>query len=123
MDTRWLFTGSFFRFAVSILLVRVLLSEQTFGSTGLLQTLGMGAEQLRHLYGVVLMATVAGVLVSAFSLLISPKLVIIQVLLSLILIAVGAFMDAGPRPRPIPSIFMSARPCWASPEPCSWARP
>ncbi|EDX80678.1 MAG: MFS transporter [Alphaproteobacteria bacterium] len=95
VDTRWLFTGSFFRFAVSILLVRVLLSEQTFGSTGLLQTVGMGAEQLRHLYGVVLMATVAGVLVSAFSLLISPKLVIIQVLLSLILIAVGAFMDAG----------------------------
>jgi MFS family permease len=94
IDTRWIFSFSFLNFAFSILLVRMLLSEQPFGSTGLLTTLGFGPEQMQALYGVVLLATVAGVLVSAFSLLISDKLVAVQLLASLVLIAIGAFMDA-----------------------------
>lgn len=94
LDTHWLFSVGFFNFAFSLLLVRMLLSEQPFGSTGLLTTLGFGPEQMRALYGVVLLATLAGVLVGAFSLLISNKLVMVQLLVSLVLIAVGAFMDA-----------------------------
>ncbi|MCL2894752.1 MFS transporter [Brenneria tiliae] len=94
LDTHWLFSLGFMNFAFSMLLVRMLLSEQPFGSTGLLMTLGFGAEQMRELYGVVLVATLAGVLVSAFSLLISTRLIVVQLLLSLALIAVGAFMDA-----------------------------
>jgi MFS family permease len=94
IDTHWLFSLSFINFAFSLLLVRMLLSEQPFGSTGLLMTLGFGPEQMRELYAVVLVATLAGVLVSAFSLLISNKLITLQLLLSLVLIAVGAFMDA-----------------------------
>ncbi|MFT4192230.1 MAG: MFS transporter [Comamonas sp.] len=94
LDTHWLFSLGFMNFAFSLLLVRMLLSEQPFGATGLLMTLGFGTDQLRELYGVALAATVAGVLVSAFSLLISPKLIVAQLLLSLILIIVGSLMDA-----------------------------
>lgn len=94
LDTHWLFSLGFMNFAFSMLLVRMLLSEQPFGSTGLLMTLGFGPEQMRGLYGVVLVATIAGVLVSAFSLLLSNKLIVPQLLLALALIAVGAFMDA-----------------------------
>lgn len=94
LDTHWLSSLGFMNFAFSLLLVRMLLSEQPFGSTGLLMALGFGPEQMRELYGVVLAATVAGVLVSAFSLLLSSKLITAQLLVSLVLIVIGAFMDA-----------------------------
>lgn len=94
LDTHWLFSLGFMNFASSLLLVRMLLSEQPFGSTGLLMTLGFGSEQMRDLYGVVLVATILGVLASAFSLLISTRLIVAQLLLSLVLIIVGALMDA-----------------------------
>lgn len=94
VDTRWFLTGGYFRFAIAILFVRMLLSEQPVGSTGLLQALGMAPEQVQHLYVIVAFATVAGVLAGAVMLMISPKLVIVQSLGTLILIAIGAWMDA-----------------------------
>lgn len=94
IDTRWIAQPSFLRFIFGILVVRVLLSEQTYAAPGLMQAVGMGPEQMQHLFGVVLIASILGVLVGAFSLLISPKLVAAQMLVALALIAIGGFMDA-----------------------------
>ncbi|MEW5687004.1 MAG: MFS transporter [Pseudomonadota bacterium] len=94
IDTRWLVQPGFLRFAISILVARMLLSEQAYAAPGMLQALGMGPDQMRGLFTVVLIATVIGMLVGAFSLLLSPKLVVVQALAALALIAVGAFMDA-----------------------------
>lgn len=94
IDTWWFTSASYVRFAVSILFVRMLLSEQPVGTTGLLQALNMAPEQLRHLYATVAVATLAGTLVGAFSLMISPKLVLAQSFATLTLIALGSWMDA-----------------------------
>ncbi|MGH8074926.1 MAG: MFS transporter [Lysobacter sp.] len=94
IDTRWVFSLGFLNFGLSIMLVRVLLTEQPFGAAGLLQVVGMGLEQTRTLYTVVLIATIAGLLVGAFSLALSKKLVPVQLLLALVLISVAAFMDS-----------------------------
>jgi MFS family permease len=108
IDTRWVFSFGFLNFALSIMLARVLLIEQPFGVTGLVQVVGMGAEQTQTLYAVVLAATVAGVLFGAFSLMISNKLLPVQFLLSLVLVSVAAFMDSGATADTRPaSLFLS----------------
>lgn len=94
IDTRWVFSLGFLNFALSIMLARVLLTEQPFGVTGLVQTVGMGADQTQSLYALVLAATVAGVLAGAVSLMISNKFLPVQLLLALLLICVAAFMDS-----------------------------
>src|SRR3546814_1147101 len=42
------------RFALGALMLRFILSEQTYGAVGLLQNLGMAADQLQPLYAVML---------------------------------------------------------------------
>ena len=39
IDTRWVATGTFLRFALNVALVRVILSEQSVGAAGLMQAL------------------------------------------------------------------------------------
>lgn len=108
IDTRWIFSLGFLNFALSIMLARVLLTEQPFGVTGLMQTVGLGPDQTQQLYAVVLAAVVAGVLIGAFSLMISNKFLPVQLLLALILISVAAFMDAGATADTRPaSLFLS----------------
>ncbi len=92
IDTRWVATAAFLRFCLNIALVRLILSEQSVGAAGLMNVLGLAAEQQRLLYGVVLLATVAGVVVSAATL--NQKTLAPQFLGSILLIAVGAFLDA-----------------------------
>lgn len=106
IDTRWLWSPGFIRFAVSVMLVRVVLSEQTFGAAGLMSALGMAPEQLQTLYLVVLAATLAGLITSAAFF--SQKTAIPQILLAVVLIAVGAFLDAGATVQTNPaSLYLS----------------
>jgi MFS family permease len=108
IDTRWVFSFGFLNFALSIMLARVLLIEQPFGITGLVQLVGMGADQTQSLYAVVLVATVAGVLFGAISLMISNKLLPALLLLSLVLISAAGFMDSGATVDTRPaSLFLS----------------
>jgi hypothetical protein len=72
-------------------LIRIILSEQIYGAVGLMQSLGMGASQLRGLFMVVLLATAAGVGVSAW--LIGPKTVLPLILASIPLVAIAAVLD------------------------------
>ena len=95
VDTRWVFTFDFLNFALSLMLTRVLLIEQPFGVTGLVQIVGLGPDQTQTLYAVILAATVAGVLTSAFGLMINTKLLPVMLMLALTLICAAAFHDAG----------------------------
>jgi MFS family permease len=92
LNTRWLGSGDILRFALVSILVRIVLSEQTIGATGLLSVLGMGPDQLRGLYLVVLLASAAGVVVSAWT--IDPLFLGRPILIALALICVGALLDA-----------------------------
>ncbi len=92
IDTRWVATGAFLRFCLNVALVRVILSEQSVGAAGLMQALGLAQEQQRLLYGVVLAATAAGIVTSAMTL--NQKTLAPQFLGSILLIAMGSFLDA-----------------------------
>lgn len=91
LHTRWLGTAEMLRFAFGALALRLLLSEQTYGAVGLLQTLGMGTEQLRPLYAVILLGLTMGIAGSALTF--SPSMAFPQILLSLGLIMIASFLD------------------------------
>ncbi len=91
LHTRWLGTAEMLRFAFGALALRLLLSEQTYGAVGLLQTLGMGTEQLQPLYAVILLGLSMGIAGSAMTF--SPATALPQILLSIVLIAVASFLD------------------------------
>jgi MFS family permease len=95
VDTRWVLTPGFLRFTVSVLLVRVLLAEQTFGVPGLLQVTGVGPDQLQMLHLVILIAAIVGIMVGSLLIAMSPKFILLLELAAPALIAVAAFMDAG----------------------------
>jgi MFS family permease len=92
LNTRWLGSGDILRFALVAILVRVVLSEQSIGATGLLTTLGMGQDQMRTLFLVVALATLAGGAVSALT--IDPLFLGRPILIALALIALGAWLDS-----------------------------
>lgn len=92
LNTRWLGSGDILRFALVAILVRVVLSEQGVGAVGLLTALGMGTDQMRGLYLVVLLATALGAAVSAFT--IDPLFLGRPILIALALIALGALLDS-----------------------------
>ncbi|MGF6317931.1 MFS family permease [Pseudomonas frederiksbergensis] len=92
LQTRWLGSLETLRFAMGAMMLRFILSEQNFGAVGLLQTLGMGADQLHSLYAVMLAGLLGGICTSALTF--SQKAVIPQILTSIVLIGLGSFMDA-----------------------------
>ncbi len=90
--TRWLGSGSILRLALAVILFRIVLSEQSVGAVGFLQALNMGSQQLHTLYLVMLLGSVAGLAVSALT--INPAHLIKPLLISLAMMAVGAWMDS-----------------------------
>ncbi|MEN5169453.1 MFS transporter [Brevundimonas pondensis] len=92
IDLKWLAGGDIVRLLLAILLVRIVLSEQTTGAVGFLQQMGLGYEQMHSLFWVMLFATAAGTLTSAFTL--NPTKLWKPISIALALIAVGAFMDS-----------------------------
>lgn len=94
IDTRWVMSFDFLNFALAMMLTRVLLIEQPFGVTGLVQIVGLGPDQTQSLYAIVLVSTLAGVLVGALGLMLNPKLLPVMLLLALTLISIAAFHDS-----------------------------
>ncbi|MFC4293540.1 MFS transporter [Novosphingobium tardum] len=92
LNTRWMRTRGVLRLALVAAVVRILLSEQTFGSTGLLTVVGMGQDQLVTLNVVMAIATTIGVLASVATL--NPQDLIKPVAISVALIAIGAWLDS-----------------------------
>jgi MFS family permease len=92
IDMRWLGGADLLRFALVSILARVVLSEQATGAVGLLNIQGLNNDQFMGLSWRILVAAVAGVVVSAI--LIRPNRLSHLMMLSIGMVAVGAFADA-----------------------------
>ena len=92
LNIRWMASSDIVKFALIAASMRVLLSEQNFGSAGLLATAGMLPDQLITFYGVITLATMAGLAASLVTL--NPQDLLRPVVISSALIAIGAWMDS-----------------------------
>ncbi|QYG03729.1 MULTISPECIES: MFS transporter [Massilia] len=92
LNLRWLASGNIARLALSMLLVRIVLSEQSVGAVGFLRAVGLDNDQLQTLYAIVLAATVAGIVVSALT--INVKHLVAPQVIALLCMALGAWIDA-----------------------------
>lgn len=92
IDLKWLAGRDLVRLLLAILLVRIVLSEQTTGAVGFLQQMGLVPQQMQGLFVIMLIATAAGTLVSAFTL--NPMKLWKPISIALVMIAVGAFIDS-----------------------------
>ncbi len=114
INLRWMANGDIIRLALSILLVRIVLSEQTSGAVGFLQQMGLGPDQLHGLFLTILLGTAAGTVVSAFTL--NVARLYLPIAISLALIAVGAFIDSSATSltRPVNLFFSQSLLAFAS---------
>ncbi|MFC6337896.1 MFS transporter [Pseudomonas sp. CCM 7891] len=90
--TRWLGSGTMIRLALAVILIRMVLSEQSTGAVGFLQALNMSSEQMRTLYLIMLLGAIAGLFTSALT--INPAHLLMPLIISLAMMAVGAVMDS-----------------------------
>jgi MFS family permease len=92
INLRWMAGPDIVRLALAIVGVRIVLSEQTAGAVGLMTQLGVGPDQMHGLFGLILIATAAGSLTSAFTL--NMEKLDKPIAIALALIAIGAFLDS-----------------------------
>lgn len=92
LNLRWLTNRKILRVALSLLLVRIVLSEQSVGAVGFLRAVGLDNNQMQSLFLCVLAATVAGIVVSALT--VDVKHLMAPQVIALVLMALGAWMDA-----------------------------
>ena len=88
----WLGTREFLGFVVIALLMRLALAEQTYGAVGLLTSGNLDNDQLRELFGWVIVSMLAGI--GACVLTLSPQALPKQVIVASLAIAAGAWMDS-----------------------------
>ena len=93
LQTRWMGSREVVLLAITAASIRVLLSEQNFGASGLLTTLGMSNDQLVTYYWMLSGAALAGLLVSIIRL--DPQDLRRPVMAALAVIALAAFFDIG----------------------------
>ncbi|GLR46671.1 MFS transporter [Sphingomonas astaxanthinifaciens] len=92
LNTRWIASRAIIRFAAIAAVMRVLLSEQGYGSIGLLTLVGMGQDQLVHFYLIVTLASLAGLAVGLYTM--TPTDLLRPIVVSIALIGIAAWMDA-----------------------------
>jgi hypothetical protein len=92
LNTRWLASADIVRLVLSMTLIRVVLSEQSTGAVGFLRAVGLSNDQMQTLFMIVLAATIAGILLSALTM--SPAHLTAPVVIALLLMAAGAFLDS-----------------------------
>jgi MFS family permease len=92
LNTRWMGSRDVLRFAVIAVSIRILLSEQSYGSVGLMNVVGLINDQLVTLNGIIALASIAGMLVGAFTL--NMKDLLLPVVIASAMIAIGAYMDS-----------------------------
>lgn len=91
INTRWLASGTMVRLAVSVMLIRFALSEQSTGAVGFLQALGLTNDQMHRMFAAVLVGCALGIVASALT--IRPNRMIIPSTIALACIAIGALLD------------------------------
>ncbi|WP_338723175.1 MFS transporter [Pseudomonas tolaasii] len=90
--TRWLGSGVMIRLALAVVLIRMVLSEQSTGAVGFMQMLNMSYQQMHTLYVVMLAGAIAGLAVSALT--INPAHLLMPLVISLAFMATGSVMDS-----------------------------
>ncbi len=93
LTTRFIARKTILRIFTVAFCIRIIISEQTFGSVGLLTTLGYGTEQLRTLYIIVTLASIAGFVTAITTL--KPQSPARPIQIACLLIAIAAFIDSG----------------------------
>lgn len=92
INTRWLASGLMVRLGLSVLLIRIVLSEQSVGAVAFFQNLGLNNDELHGLYLWVLLGSFCGIAASALA--IRPQHTGQHLMIAVAFIATGAFMDA-----------------------------
>jgi MFS family permease len=92
LNTRWLTNIDIVRLGLSMILIRVVLSEQGVGAVGFLRAVGLGNDQMHILFIIVLAGTIAGIAVGVLTL--SLQHLTSPVVVALLLMAAGAWIDA-----------------------------
>ena len=92
LNTRWMRTRNVLRFIAIVAIIRVLLSEQNYGSTGLLTLVGMSNDQLITFNLVLVGASILGIVAGLVTL--NPKDLLWQVVVSVAIIALASFLDS-----------------------------
>ncbi|MDH0864984.1 MFS transporter [Mitsuaria sp. GD03876] len=91
IQTRWFANGATVRFVIGGVILRFLTAEQSVGAVSFLRAQGMGPDQLQPLFAVILAGMVLGILACSISF--TPKTLVPQILLSIVLFAVAGLMD------------------------------
>lgn len=92
LDIRWLVSPAMLHLTVTLLLFRLILSEQSAGAPRMFQIMGITQGQLVPLFAVITGATMLGGLMLIP--IIKPERVPLMHLIALVLIAAGAWMDS-----------------------------
>lgn len=92
IDVRWLSGIDLVRFAIVLILTRIVLSEQSTGAIGFLRLFGLVNENFFDLSLVILLGAIAGPIVAAW--LITPQRTALIVMIALALVAVASYMDS-----------------------------
>ncbi|TPG42667.1 MFS transporter [Sphingomonas koreensis] len=92
IDTRWLGSREMLRLMAIAASIRILLSEQAFGSIGLLNVVGLINDQMVTLNLIVVAASATGIAVAVLTL--RPDHLSRPLIVAVALIAVASFMDA-----------------------------
>jgi MFS family permease len=103
INTRWLSTRQMVRLMLVAASIRVLLSEQAFGSVGLLGVVGMINDQMVTLNLIIVAASIAGLATAVLTF--RPAQLPQPIIIAVILIVVGSFMDADATNLTRPSSF------------------
>jgi len=92
LNLRWLTNGMIARVFIAMVLVRVVLSEQSVGAVGFLRLVGLNNDQLTSLFAVVLLSTIAGIVFSALTF--NPARLMAPQVVALLIMAGGAWIDS-----------------------------
>ncbi|MBA3939983.1 MAG: MFS transporter [Sphingopyxis sp.] len=92
INTRWLGTREMLRLFAVAASVRILLSEQAFGSVGFLSVVGMINDQMVTLNLIVVFASIAGLATAVLTF--RPDNLSRPIIIAVVLIVIGSFLDA-----------------------------
>ena len=92
LNIRWLTNGMILRLSIALMLVRVVLSEQSVGAVGFLRLVGLNNDEMQTLFIVILLATLLGIVVSV--LVTRPPHLMAPQVVALLIMALGAWIDS-----------------------------
>lgn len=92
LSIQWMTQWDVLCFGAIVVMERIAIAEQSVGAAGLFQVAGLNNDQLRGLFGLIMLAELAGIIVVVLTL--SEKAVPYQALVALLMIAGGAWIDS-----------------------------